>query len=52
LRAGQLVERNESQGATLLKGHGFSRAEFEAKIVSALAAEGCLWGFKKTSLRG
>jgi hypothetical protein len=29
-----------------LKGHGFSRADFEANVVSALAAEECIEDFK------
>jgi len=29
-----------------LKGHGFSRAEVEVKLLSALAAEGWLLGWK------
>jgi hypothetical protein len=28
-----------------LKGHGFSRADFEAQNASALAAEGCIFTF-------
>jgi hypothetical protein len=29
-----------------LRGHGFSRADFAANVVSALAAEGCIEHFK------
>jgi hypothetical protein len=36
----QAHEPQELRGAIALKGHGFSRAEFEAKTVPALADEG------------
>jgi hypothetical protein len=39
------------QFAIALKGHGFSRADFEANVVSALAAEACIEHFN-TSLKG
>jgi hypothetical protein len=43
---GQSHEDRELRRATVLKGHGFSRADFEAQNVPALAAEGCFWHFK------
>ena len=42
LIAGQSHETFEPQSARALKGHGFSRADFEAHNASALAAEGCI----------
>jgi hypothetical protein len=36
-------EAVEAKGATVLKGHGFSRANCEFQKVLALAAEGCFW---------
>jgi hypothetical protein len=40
MTAGQSHEASQSQRAKVLKGHGFSRAEFEARFLPALAAEG------------
>ena len=39
---GRLHEAGEPKGATVLKGHGFSRADCELLKVPALAAEGCI----------
>jgi hypothetical protein len=39
---GQSHEDRESRETPDLKGHGFSRAAFEAQDATALAAEGCI----------
>ncbi|HME59241.1 MAG TPA: hypothetical protein VKF63_12940 [Terracidiphilus sp.] len=41
---GQSHEAGEPRGATVLKGHGLSRADYEIPRMPALAAEGCFWG--------
>ncbi len=46
MRLGQSHEAFGPQFAIAFKGHGFSRADFEANAVSALAAEGCIEHFK------